>query len=256
MIKFNKIRTLILGVAFSAVFAQAAHAATYTVVSGDTLYSLGNVFNTSYQNIMSTNGLSSTSIYAGQTLNVPGTYYTVKSGDTLYSIANRYGITLGTLRKVNNKWDDMIYVGQALVIPTGSTSSTPTSTNSSAVISYSASDLNLLARLVRAEAENQPYSAKVAVAATVINRVQSNQFPNNLTDVIYQRISGYYQFSPVLNGSINQTADQDSINAAYAALHGSDPTNGALFYFDDSSTNTWLWSKTVAYRSGNMVFVY
>ncbi len=258
MIKFSKIKTLILGVVFSAIFTQTAHAATYTVSKGDTLYSLGKLFNISYQNIMSTNNLNSTNIYVGQVLNVPGTYYTVQSGDTLYNISKKYGVTVDALKKASNEWDAIIYPGQKLLIPNGTLSTPPTSTNtsSSSVIPYTASDLDLLARLVRAEAENQPYSAKVAVAATTINRVQSNLFPNTLRDVIYEKSNGYYQFTPVLNGSINKAADQASINAAYEALHGSDTTNGALFYFDDSSKNTWLWSRKLAYRSGNMVFVY
>jgi spore germination cell wall hydrolase CwlJ-like protein len=260
MLKFNKIKTLVLGITFTLLSAQTAQAATYTVTKGDTLYSLGRLFGTSSTTLVSTNKLSSSNIYVGQTLNVPGAYHTVLKGETLYSIARKYYVTIDALRKANAEWDSIIYPGQRLLIPktTISTTSTAvtTTTTSPAVIPYTAADLDLLARLVRAEAEDQTYRAKVAVAAVVINRVQSSLFPNTLREVIYEKSGGYYQFTPVVNGHINNVATQADINAAKEALHGSDPTNGALFYFDDSTTNTWLWSKKVALRDGNMVYSY
>lgn len=264
MLKLNKVKTLLLGVAFTLLSAQTAQAATYKVTSGDTLYSLGRLFGTSPTTIASTNNISGASIYVGQTLNVPGTYHTVLSGETLYGISRKYGVAIDSIRKASAEWDNILYPGQRLLIPNATTSTTTTSTTVAAsttttrpaVIPYTAADLDLLARLVRAEAENQSYRAKVAVAAVVINRVQSSLFPNTLREVIYQRSNGYYQFTPVVNGYINKTATQDCIKAAYDALHGADPTNNALFYFDDSTTNTWLWSKKVALRDGNMVFSY
>lgn len=259
----RKVKTFLAMLTLSFTLGQAAHAATYTVASGDSLYKIGSTFNTSSSTLMRVNNLSSQAIYPGQKLYIPSITYTVKSGDTLYLISQRYGITLYSLRMANNVWSNYIYPGQTLQIP-GRTASTTTTTlsqpsrgsTSPAVISYTTSDLDLLARLVQAEAESQPYSAKVAVAATVINRVQDSRFPNTLRGVIYQVDGGYYQFSPVLNGWINRPASAESKRAAYEALHGSDPTHGALYYFDDSTKNTWLWSKTIALRSGNMVYTY
>ena len=67
--------------------------------------------------------------------------------------------------------------------------------------SYSKADLKLLACLIYTEAGNQSYKGKLAVGNVVMNRVKSNQFPNNIEDVVYQ--SAYsrsygrriYQFS-------------------------------------------------------------
>lgn len=256
MFKFKRVKPLLITISSTLAIAMfistTAYAATYRVQSGDSLYTIGKLFNTSSNTIMQTNKLSSSSIYPGQVLNVPGDTYTVKSGDTLYLIAKRYGISLDSLRKANNEWDNYIYPGQKLAIP-GKVTTTAANTG---VISYTSSDVDLLARLIRAEAETQPYSAKVAVGAVVVNRVQSSKFPNTIREVIYQRINGYYQFSPVLNGWINRPATQTDINAAYEALRGKDPTNGALFYFDDSATNQWLWAKPIAIRIDRMVFSY
>lgn len=235
-----------------------ANAASYTVVQGDSLYKIGKLYNTTSSEIMKANNLSGDLIYPGQKLIIPSAVYTVKSGDTLYLIAKRHGITLESLRIANNKWDDYIYPGQVLKLP-----DEPAEKNqpvqimaNNAVIQYTSYELDLLARLITAEAESEPYSAKVAVGGVVVNRVEDPRFPGTIKDVIYEKSYGYYQFTPVENGWINKPASQSSLQAAKEALSGSDPSNGALFYFDDSSTNKWLWSKPIRARIGKMVYVY
>lgn len=256
MFKSKITKSLLFALSISFLSGNLVKAASYKVVSGDSLYTIGKIFNTSSTSIMQNNNLNSAMIYPGQVLNVPGTQYTVKSGDSLYLIAKRFGISLNTLRVANNYWADYIYPNQILLIPGTSSNSNSTNTPSSSVIPYTQSDLDLLARLINAEAQGEPYNAKVAVGAVVVNRVKSSNWPNTITDVIYEKINGYYQFSPVLNGWINYAATADSRQAALDALKGIDPTNGAQFYFDDSTTNTWLWSKTIALRVDKMVFSY
>jgi len=135
-------------------------------------------------------------------------------------------------------------------------SASVTAKANSGTIPYTQSDLDLLARLITAEADNQPYVAKVAVGAVVVNRVKDSRFPNTISGVIYDKSYGYYQFTPVMNGMINKPASQEALRAAYDALNGVDPTNGALYFFDNTATNKWLWSKPIALRSGIMVFAY
>ena len=154
----------------------------------------------------------------------------------------------------NNKWDNSIYPSQVLLIPKAQSSSG--STYNTPAVSYTQSDIDLLARLITAEADGQPYTAKVAVGAVIVNRVKSPDFPNTISGVIYEVSDGYYQFTPVLNGWINKPALGNARQAALDALNGVDPTNGALYYFDDSATNAWLWSKPIALRVSNMVFTY
>lgn len=117
-------------------------------------------------------------------------------------------------------------------------------------------EVDLLARLITAEAQGEPYEAKVAVGAVVINRVQSGVWANTIEAVIYQRINGYYQFTPVQNGWINKPAESESIKAAQAALSGADPTNGAQFYYDDKATNAWILAKPVSVRIGHMIYAF
>jgi spore germination cell wall hydrolase CwlJ-like protein len=256
MLKNNKIKVLLFTLSMTLFAANSVKAADYKVVSGDSLYTISKKFNTSVSTVMNNSYLTSSVIYPGQILNVPAKIYTVQSGDTLYLIAKKYVISLLTLRNANNYWSDYIYPGQTLLIPSTSYSQSSASTVKYGVIPYTESDVDLLARLIYAEAQGQPYKAEEAVGAVVVNRVQSSAWPNTISDVIYQRINGYYQFTPAANGWINKPASAEARQAALDSLNGYDPTNGAQFYFDDSTTNTWLWSKPIALRVGNMVFAY
>ncbi|RCX20964.1 LysM domain-containing protein [Anaerobacterium chartisolvens] len=250
----------LIAVSLSLLIPGFAHAANYNVVKGDSLYTIASLFGSTTQDLIKTNNLSSTEIRPGQVLDVPGQAYTVKSGDSLYLISKRYEIPLSSLRKANNKWDDYIYPGQILAVPAAGTSSAAAlqanEAKTEAVMAYTSEELDLLSRLATAEADGEPYESKVAVAAVVLNRVKDKNFPDSIRSVIYQKAAGYWQFTPVENGWINKPASQSSINAAKEALQGRDPSNGALFYFDDSTTNKWLWSKPVKARIGKMVFVY
>ncbi|EJO5347890.1 cell wall hydrolase [Clostridium botulinum] len=258
MKKCKSLKTLLATLTLCVGLSSPVFAADYKVISGDSLYKIGQLFNMSSDTIIKSNSLNRTTIYPGQVLNIPCKTYTVKSGDSLYLISKSQGISLYNLRKANNKWDNNIYPGQVLNLPgkvanNNSTNSTPSTPKP--MVNYTSSDLDLLSRLVTAEAQSQPYSAQVAVAAVVINRIKSSQFPNSISSVIYQKSDGYYQFTPVKNGWINKPATETSKKAAKEALYGSDPSKGALFYFDDSTTNKWLWSKPITARIGNMVYV-
>ncbi len=138
-------------------------------------------------------------------------------------------------------------------VPAAEAKPAPAPANANSGDSYK---LDLLARLITAEAQGEPYEAKVAVGAVVMNRVHSSSWPNTIKDVIYQNINGYYQFTPVENGWINKPAEPGSIQAAKAALNGADPTNGAEFYYDDTTTNEWILSKPVSIRIGRMIFAF
>ncbi|HAN20456.1 MAG: peptidoglycan-binding protein [Clostridiales bacterium GWF2_36_10] len=245
--------TTVMLLSLSLFFTFNASAATYTTVSGDSLYKIGQVFNTSTTTLMKDNNLTSTMLKIGQKLYVNCNTYTVEKGDNLYAISRQYGITLSALRRANNIYTDLILIGQVLNIPQATTTAATPVSNTSV---YSTSDRNILARLITAEAQGESYEAKVAVGAVVMNRVKSPLWPNTISGVIYQNINGYYQFSPVENGSINNVADADSIKAANVAMSGVDPTNGAMFYYDTSTTNAWILAKPVSISIDNMVFAY
>jgi len=111
----------------------------------------------------------------------------------------------------------------------------------------------LLARIVHAESKGEPYLGQVAVAAVILNRVDSPDFPNTLAGVIYQPGA----FEPVMNGTINQEVPKDASarKAAQEALNGYDPTGGCLYFFNpNTATSKWIWSKTIVKTIGKHNF--
>jgi spore germination cell wall hydrolase CwlJ-like protein len=127
--------------------------------------------------------------------------------------------------------------------------------NNTVVGKISYNDYLVLARLISAEARGEPYSGQVAVGATVLNRVRNKQFPNTIPGVVFQVVDGYYQYSPVLDGQINLPPSPSAKKAAWAALAGSDPTQGALHFFNPSKTkDRWVHSRQVVKRIGGHLF--
>ena len=125
------------------------------------------------------------------------------------------------------------------------------SSSSSSSSSVSSSNLDLLARCVYAEARGEPYTGQVAIAAVVLNRVESPSFPNTISGVIYQKGA----FTCVSDGQINLTPNQTAYNAARDALNGWDPTNGCLYYYNPATaTSKWIWSLKVQITIGRHSF--
>ena len=113
------------------------------------------------------------------------------------------------------------------------------------------SNLNLLSRLVYAEARGESYKGQVAVAAVVLNRVSNPNFPNTIAGVIYQ--SG--AFDVVKDGQINLTPNSTAKKAAQDALNGWDPTSGCIYYFNpDTATSKWIWSRPQIIQIGKHIF--
>lgn len=117
---------------------------------------------------------------------------------------------------------------------------------------FTGPDLEVLARLVVAEAGSEPYEGQVAVAASVFNRVNSPDYPNTLPGVMYER----WQYEPVGTGYIWQVwPTARSWNAVIDALTGYDPSWGATgFYNPDKTSDQWVRSRPVTTRIGNHVF--
>ena len=105
---------------------NAATLDTYTVKSGDTLYSIANKYGLTVNELKQLNNLTSDILSIGQVLNIsnsvsspnPSNTYAVKSGDSLYSIAKKYGITVDALKSANGKTSNLLSIGEILVIPT------------------------------------------------------------------------------------------------------------------------------------------
>ena len=92
----------------------------YIVKKGDTLYSISKMFNTTVNDLIYDNNLSSTNLSIGQQLKIPRNNYIeyqVQRGDTLYSIARRYNTTPNIIRELNRLDGDLLRINQILILP-------------------------------------------------------------------------------------------------------------------------------------------
>lgn len=147
--------------------------------------------------------------------------HVIKQGETLWDIAKHHGVPIQTLKQVNNNDNNVAEPGDTLTIPSV----------------MSERDKELLARLVHAEAKGEPYRGKVEVAGVVLNRLDSEEFPDTVQHVIFQK----NQFSPVGDGSINKPAGEEAVRAVNEALAIHGYTNDALYFWNPSISNSeWM----------------
>ncbi|AND86080.1 cell wall hydrolase [Clostridium tyrobutyricum] len=114
-------------------------------------------------------------------------------------------------------------------------------------------DVNLMAKVVYAESNGEPFEGQVAVASVILNRLTYPRFPKTVEGVVKQ--SG--AFSCVRNGNIDVVPSQSNYKAVSQALKGQDPTNKAVFFYNPRiATSTWM--KDINKRNikiiGNHVF--
>ena len=111
----------------------------YTVLAGDSLWTISQKFGITTASLKSANNLTSDTLQIGQTLTIPksttGTAptpnvtpstYTAVAGDTLWSISQKFGITTASLKSANNLASDTLQIGQTLTIPKSTTGTAPT----------------------------------------------------------------------------------------------------------------------------------
>ena len=115
---------------------------------------------------------------------------------------------------------------------------------------YGRNNRELLARIIQAEAGNQPFEGMVAVGNVVMNRVNSDRFPDTVYDVVYQ--SG--QFDPVYNGSINNVPSDDAVLASYLCLDGMNTAGDALFFQNPSASSVIFSGLSYITTIGDHVF--
>lgn len=104
---------------------------------------------------------------------------------------------------------------------------------------YDEDEVYWLSKIIEAESRGEPMPGKIAVGNVVLNRVRSDEFPDTIYSVIFDRKYGV-QFSPVADGSIHREPSEDSIIAAKICLEGYSVTGDAL-YFINASTAQDFW---------------
>ncbi len=92
-------------------------------------------------------------------------------------------------------------------------------------------DYEVLLKIVEAEAGGEDITGKMLVAGVVMNRVESNKFPDTVKGVVFQRENGVAQFSPIADGRYDKvTVSEETKEAVEKVLYGEDITKGALYF--------------------------
>ncbi|WP_164931614.1 cell wall hydrolase [Longirhabdus pacifica] len=156
--------------------------------------------------------------------------YVVQEGDSWQTISESLQID-ETLLKERNLHLGEVFEPGALVIQTIPYFMEELVTNP---------DVDVLAKLIQLEAGYEVYEGQLAVGNVIMNRVESDVFPNTIVDVIYQ--SG--QFSPVKNGKLDTAvASESSIIAARQAILGEEVVPDALYFYNPAVSSNSFFNK-------------
>ncbi len=204
------------------------------------------------------NSYVTTASISGENLQISATE------NCLYIVANgRYFYTVGTVREI----DGEVYVP---IEPLVKALNSRTSKDSSGIYSVSSGDTRLLksasqvyredevlwlSRIISAEAKGESMQGKIAVGNVILNRVRSNQYPNTIYGVIFDKKYGV-QFAPTANGAIYGTPTAESIIAAKICLEGYSLSNKILYFFNPrTASGAWVKNnREYAFTIGNHVF--
>ena len=117
-------------------------------------------------------------------------------------------------------------------------------------------EYQVLLKIVEAEAGCEDTEGRILVANVVMNRVRNGNFPNTVTEVVYQRQDGTAQFSPVSDGRIDTVnVSQGTIDAVARVMNGEDISQGALFFRSVRSKSGWFDQKlSRVLEHGNHIF--
>lgn len=140
-------------------------------------------------------------------------------------VAESFGAKVG--------WDNTYYIVQI--------NKSGVSVNSSLIDwRYTKDEIFWLGRIIEAESSGEPASGKVAVGNVILNRVKSNEFPNTIYTVIFDRTHGV-QFEPIMNGSIYNTPSAESMISAKRALRGENIAGNSLYFLNPrTAANSWI----------------
>lgn len=124
------------------------------------------------------------------------------------------------------------------------------------VISYTEEDYGNFLKIVEAEATGGDIKSKILVANVIINRVKRNDFPNSVTEVIFQ--GNGEQFQPVMDGRFYKVkVTASTTEAVNRALYGEDYSMGATFFAALSHAGEGSWHAshlTRLFEYGGHVF--
>jgi N-acetylmuramoyl-L-alanine amidase len=125
--------------------------------------------------------------------------------------------------------------------------------------SFTKKEIEMLERITEAEATGRSKKDKAGVASVVINRISSEEFPNNMVEVIFQHTGGYYQFSPIEDGRYWDVKITKETKSVIAKILKDGVINKALYFCNPADVKSlknkrWFASLTLLYKDDSHSF--
>lgn len=181
--------------------------------------------------------------------------YPIGEGESLAGVADKFGTTQQLLMERNGLTSTLLHPGFKLkvVVPEIMTEKLQLEDEEEERLEINEEDLLLLAKIIEIEAGHEPYEGQLAVGSVIMNRVESDRFPDTVREVIHQP----GQFPPVHNGALEKTEPGElALKAAEAVLSGENNVEGALYFYNPKVTSGSFWkSRTLVKEIGSHRFV-
>ncbi len=114
---------------------------------------------------------------------------------------------------------------------------------------YTEEDLYWLSRIISAESQGESLLGQIAVGNVVLNRVDSQEYPNTVREVVFDRKDGV-QFEPVSKGSIYWEPTEQSVLAARLVLSGANAVGECKYFYAPAlSQGTWIRENCTYYKT-------
>ena len=121
------------------------------------------------------------------------------------------------------------------------------------VLELPESEVEVLQRIVEAEAGGEDVEGKLLVANVVLNRVKDEDFPNSVSGVVFQKDNGVTQFSPVGTGTYYRVeVSEETVEVVDRALAGEDISDGALYFV----ARKYADKKSLKWFDENLTFLF
>lgn len=148
----------------------------------------------------------------------------------------------------------LIFITVSVLFSTGMArvqTATPVFTELKPICLYKKDEFELLEYVIQEEVRGASLKHKRIIANVILNRVRSDDFPDNVHDVIFQK----GQFTSVRNcKEKNFTPDKTTKQAVYEVLHNNceDLSQGALYFY----APRWTDEKTAKWFEENLTFLF
>lgn len=155
------------------------------------------------------------------------------SDDTYWFMGNamdaqEYHNFISTLEELAASWEES---QEDDTVEEAITESFSTTADSKTIHSITKEEVTMLERIVEAEASGEDMIGKILIVNVIFNRIQDEEFPDNIKEVIFQKIGGEYQFSPISDKRYWEVkVSEKTKEAVQRALSGEDYSEGALYF--------------------------